>query len=123
MKMMNHYLKGIGWILGSFVVFLILLSFCYYVNLFSSSVISYLKLLFPMISMMLGGIFIGRRSKQKGWLEGIKLALVPLVLFFLLSYLGFGISLNLKMFFYQLILLLSCIFGSILGINRQKTPK
>lgn len=123
MKMMNHYLKGIGWILGSFVVFLILLSFCYYVNLFSSSIISYLKLLFPMISMMLGGIFIGRRSKQKGWLEGIKLALVPLVLFFLLSYLGFGISLNLKMFFYQLILLLSCIFGSILGINRQKTPK
>jgi len=123
MKMMNHYLKGIGWILGSFVVFLIILSFCYYVNLFSSSIISYLKLLFPMISMMLGGIFIGRRSKQKGWLEGIKLALVPLILFFLLSYLGFGISLNLKMFFYQLILLLSCIFGSILGINRQKTPK
>ncbi len=123
MKMMNRYLRGIGFILGSFVIFLILLSLGYYMNLFSSNVVSYLKLLFPVLSMMLGGFFIGKRSKQKGWLEGIKLGILPLVLFFLLSYLGFGIGLNLKMFFYQLILLLSCIFGSILGINRQKTPK
>lgn len=120
---MNRYLRGIGFILGSFVIFLILLSLGYYLNLFSSNVVSYLKLLFPVLSMMLGGFFIGKRSKQKGWLEGIKLGILLLVLFFLLSYLGFGIGLNLKMFFYQLILLLSCIFGSILGINRQKTPK
>jgi len=121
MNNIKTYLKGISLILGSFFIFVILLTFLYYFNIIPSSVMPYLKLIFPFISMVMGGILIGLNSKEKGWLEGIKLAIFPLVLFFLLSYLGFDIGFNLKMFFYLLILLLSCIFGSILGINKKKS--
>lgn len=70
------------------------------------------------MSMLIGGIYIGTKATKKGWLEGIKVGLEIIVLFFLLSYLGFDCGISFKTVVYYLILLASATLGSMIGISR-----
>ena len=54
------------------------------------------------------------------YLEGVKIAIVSIVILFLLSYAGLGNKPNLSLLIYYLIIFISCIFGSIVGINKSK---
>ena len=82
--------------------------------------LKYFKLILIVLSFFIGGSYIGRKAQNKGYLEGIKIAVVSIVILFLLSYAGFGNKPNLSLLIYYLIIFLSCIFGSIIGINKSK---
>ena len=78
-------------------------------------------MIIPIVSLLAGGFYIGKHSKENGWLEGLKIGLIFLVILFLLSYLGFQEGMHLKTWIYYLIILISSILGSMIGINKKKT--
>lgn len=103
--------------LGFFSMLLTLLG---YFNITSSKITEYLILFLTMVSLFIGGFFLGKKCEQKGWLEGIKIGSMVIFLFFLISYLGFDQGLNVKVCIYYLILLVSSILGSMIGINKKE---
>ena len=118
------YLKNLGitflWIIGSILVFTFIITFFNYFNIISDKIISIFKILIPIISLFIGGIQIGKRSKNKGWLEGLKLGLIFSIFLLIFNFLAFSTSFKLKYLLFYLIIIISSIFGSMIGINRKK---
>ncbi len=88
-----------------------------YLNIISYKIIKILKFIIPIIATISGGFIIGKHSEKNGWLSGLKLGLIFLILLILFNLLGFQHKLQLKNFIYYLILLISTIIGSMIGIN------
>ncbi len=112
------YLKSLLYIFISILIFTLLISSLSYFNLLGSA-LKYFKLIAIIVSMLIGGIFLGKQSSNKGYLEGIKIGVIVIFILFLLSYLGFDKNINLERIIYYLIILISSIFGSIIGINKK----
>ena len=119
-----NYLKKVGisllYIIGIILVTTFLITILNYFNIISGMALTISKILICIISLFVGGVVIGRRSSKKGWLEGLKLSLIFLVLLILFNYLGLGNTPQLKNLIYYLIIIVSCSFGSIIGINKKK---
>ena len=114
------YLKTLAYILIPILVLNILLASLYYFNILKDGNINYFKLLIVAISMLIGGIYIGTKTSQKGWLEGLKVGTFVIILLFIISYLAFDTGFNLKNMLYYFIMLASSILGSMIGINKRK---
>ena len=97
------YLKVLIYILAPVLILNFILSLLYYFNLIGSGIINYLKLFVATISMLIGGIYIGRRTSKNGWLEGLKVGAEVIVLFFIVSYLAFDKGINIKTIIYYFI--------------------
>ena len=119
------YAKNLGFsllfIIGSLIILTLLLTFFNYFNLFSNGLVSTFKIIIPIISLFAGGFFIGKKSSKKGWLEGLKLSLIFTIILILFNLLGLGNKLELKNILYYLIIIISCIFGGMLGINKNNS--
>lgn len=119
-----NYLKKLGisllWIISTILILTFIITFFNYFNIISDKVISIFKILIPVIALFIGGIQIGKRSKSKGWLEGIKLGLIFSVLLIIFNFLAFNDSFKLKYLLFYLIIIISSILGSMIGINRKK---
>ncbi len=119
-----NYIKNIGisllYIIGVILVSTLLITVFNYFNIISGSSLSISKILICIISLFIGGFIIGRRSSKKGWLEGLKLSLIFLVIIMIFNYLALGNAPQIKNIIYYLIIITSCIFGSIIGINSKK---
>lgn len=117
------YLKKVGisliYIIGIILVSTFLITILNYFNIISGTFLTITKILICVTSMFVGGFIMGRRSSNKGWLEGIKLSLIFMVLLILFNYLGLGISPKIKNLLYYSIIIVSCILGSIIGINKK----
>jgi len=111
------YLKSVLWIIIPLLILSLLFSLLYYVNIFNDRIFEYIKIFTPIISLFLGGMYLGKNSKQNGWLEGLKLGGVIILILFMISYLGLGYGFSLKRILYYLILLLTTVFGSMFGIR------
>ena len=65
-----NYLKNLGisflWIICTILVLTFIITFLNYFNIISDKIISIFKILIPIISLFIGGIQIGKRSKNKG---------------------------------------------------------
>ena len=120
--MIMNYLKSLLWCFGILIISSIVITIFNYFNILPNA-LKYFKLILIVLSFFIGGRYIGRKAQNKGYLEGIKIAVVSIVILFLLSYAGFGNKPNLSLLIYYLIIFLSCIFGSIIGINKSKKEK
>lgn len=120
-------LKKIGISLIFTISFLIGLTFIFsflnYINFLGDGIFKFIKILIPIISIFIGGFLIGKKSVSKGWLEGIKYGLIILFLMFLVSIIFFRNNLNIKIIFYYIILLLTSITSSMIGISFRKIDK
>lgn len=114
------YLKVLIYIIVPILLLNIFLSVLYYFNLINTNIINYLKLFIVALSMLIGGIYIGKKSTKKGWLEGLKVGLEIIVILFIISYLAFDIGITIKTLIYYFILLSSSTLGSMIGINKIK---
>ena len=107
---------GIFWliILGGTLILTIL----NYFNLVPSKVLSILKLLLPILSIFIISYKLGKQSEKNGYLEGLKVGGLIVLLFFILVLLLDKFMV--KSLLYYLILILSAIMGSMIGINKRK---
>lgn len=78
-----------------------------------------IKILIPIIALFIGGIIIGKNSKNKGWFEGFKYGIIVIVIMFLISFLFSNNFFNIKRIIYYLILIFISILGSMIGINKN----
>ncbi len=119
-----NYLKNIsisiGFIIFSLIILILFTTILNYFNIIGSSLCNTLKLLTPIISLFIGGFYIGRNSNQKGWLEGLKLSIIFLIILILFQYLAFDNKFEVKNILYYIIISISCVFGSIIGINKKR---
>ena len=63
------------------------------------------------------------KVKKKGFLEGIILGLIFIVLMVLIKIILFENTFNLSTFIYYLILLLTSLFGGMIGVNKKEGKK
>ena len=117
-----NYVKKVGvtliYIIGIILILTFISTFFNYINLFNNSVINIIKIIIPIISMLIGGFIIGKKTGKKGWLEGLKLSLIFIIILTIFNYLAFNHKISLKTIIYYLILIISTIFGSIIGVNK-----
>ena len=97
------------------LVLLFFITTIYYFNLITMKTFSILKLLVILISTFITSFLLGTKTKNKGYLEGIKQSLILIVIFLIPTIITSNF--NLKVFIYYLIILITGSLGSMIGIN------
>lgn len=117
------YLKGLLYIFITLLIFSLILSTLNYFDILGKNVINFLQIFTIILSMFIGGFHVGKNSSNKGYLQGLKIGGIALAILFLLNYLGFGKSFSVEIILFYLIVLISSITGSVIGINKNKDAK
>lgn len=119
MKNLKTTLKyGVISILTIFVL-LFLVGTLYYFDIISSGTVNYLRL-FIILSVLFGTSFIlGKNTKKNGYLEGMKFGIFDILIFLIISVIFFRSDFKLRIILYYIILLITSVLGSMIGINRS----
>ena len=119
MKTIKKYFKNLLWLILSITISILILTSLYYFNIINSTAMSYLKIIIILINVYVHSYLIGKKSSKKGYLEGIKLSL-SLILFFILLSIIMLAPIKINSFIYYLIIIITAILGSSMGINKSK---
>lgn len=114
------YLKALLYMFISIVIFSFMLSTLNFFDIVGTGTMNVFQIISIIISMFIGGFFIGKNSNNKGYLQGIKIGGIALAILFLLNYLGFDNGFSLSRVLFYLIVMISSIAGSVVGINKNK---
>jgi len=114
--MLKNYLKSYAYLFGSILILTIILSVFNYFFVFSTKVI---KILIPIISILIASIVLGKNTKSKAYLEGIKFTSLYIILSVILSLITKN-PFSFKLILSYLLILLSGVVGSMIGINLNK---
>lgn len=117
------YIKNLGksflYIIGFILVLTFIVTLLSYFNIIGSKVLSILEITILCLSLFVGGFIIGKKSLKKGYLEGLKLSGIFLIILLLFNFLAFDQTFKISDLIFYLIITLSSIFGSTLGINKK----
>lgn len=113
------YLKCLGIIFIPILVLGIIYTSFYYFDIMGNNVFKWLSLITMILSLFIGCMYLGKKSKSKGWFEGLKIGLGISIIYFLISFLGFE-SFSIKNIIYYLVIILTSMFGSMFGIGNVK---
>lgn len=117
MKLKN-YLKGLLFFFIPFIILLLIIHTFYYFDIFSNQIMKYLKIIIILISSLVSGFYIGYTSNNKGYINGLKLSLIIIILFFISNL--FIAKFKFITLIYYLIISLVIIIGSMIGINKKE---
>lgn len=118
LKKTLNYLKFIS----IFLIIELMLSFIMsLLNLFgvSSGITTIILLVSNIILFFILNYFNALKMKKKGFLEGIILGLIFIILMFLIKIILFDNKVNIATFIYYLILFITSIFGGMFGVNKK----
>ena len=118
MKYLKNIIFSLGIVISVLFVFAFIITILSYFNILSDTITSIFKMLIPIISVLISGIFMGINSTKKGWLEGLKLGILICILLFLFNLLGLNKFKINQLLFYG-ILIFTSIVGSIIGISKK----
>lgn len=121
MDNVKNYLIAIGYFLLVVAVFAIILTIFNYYDIVTNKLFKVVKVLIPSLALFIGGYKVGNNANKKGYIEGIKLSLIVIVLLFMFSYLGFNASFSISLILYYIILIISSMLGAMIGINKKIT--
>lgn len=117
------YLKKISLnLLYTFIFFIILsllLTTFNYFNIINYNILAIGKIIIPILTLAFAGLLMGKSTTKNGWLEGLKISLI--IIFFIIIGILILDEFTSKKITFLLILIISGIFGSILGINTKNT--
>ncbi len=114
---MKNYLKSYAYLFVIIFSLTILLSI---INYFSNKELYIFKILIPIIGIFISAIILGKKSKNKAYIEGTKYGLIYMLFSIIISYPILHNSFNIKNIIYYLVVIFSSIIGSMLGINIKK---
>ena len=118
MKYLKKLLKGFLFTIISFLLLTFIFTILNYFNIINIKIMEVFKIIIPLFSLALGGYIMGKGSEKNGWLEGLKIGLI-IVLLILIGNLIFSPKLILKDFIFYILLLMSSMLGGMFGINRK----
>ena len=108
------------YIVSSILVLTFLFTLINYFNVINDKTMSIFKIIIPIISLFIGGIYLGLNTKFKGFCNGLKLGLVFIFIMIILN-IVFISNFEFKNILYYLILLITTTLGSMIGINIKKS--
>ena len=109
------YVKSLIIFLSSIVIIPIFLTIF---DLFKIETNKIIVIIIGAILMFIIGLLMGKKSESRGYLNGLLLSVISILILVLLS-LIFRFSLNINSLIYYVILILSTVIGSVLGINKK----
>lgn len=111
--MLKSYLKSYIYLFTSIIILTIFLSI---INYFFNIPVKVIKLLIPIISIIISTIILGKNTKSKAYLEGIKFTSLYIILSIIISIITKN-TFSFKLILCYILLLISGIIGSMIGIN------
>lgn len=119
-----NYLKKLGisfiYIISTILIITFAITVLNYFNIIADNMISIFKILVPIISLFIGGFYIGKKSNKNGYFEGIKLGVFFSLFLIIFNFLAIDNSFKLKYLLFYLIIIISSMLGSMVGINKRK---
>ncbi|MDD2435842.1 MAG: TIGR04086 family membrane protein [Bacilli bacterium] len=104
---------------GIILGFTLLITLFNYFNILSYKVVVVFKIIIPVLSLFVGGFILGKKSSNKGWLEGLKYGILVIVIFSIINYIFLKTGFKIQDLIYYLILIMSGTFGSMVGISNK----
>lgn len=120
MKYLKNVSISILYIIISILILTFITTLFSYFNIIGEKTVSIFKIIVPIISLFIGGFYIGKRSTKKGWFEGLKLGLIFIILLIIFEFLALDISFKGRNILYYIIIIISSMFGSMIGISMKK---
>ena len=117
------YLKSLLYTIISILIFTIIITTLNYFNLISGKLLNILQILSMIISVIIGGYYLGKTSSSKGYIQGLKIGLIILTILIPLNLFILKTPFKISIIIFYIIILISSILGSILGINKKKKDK
>ena len=119
MKKYKSILKNSGWFILSIIIYLFIITTLAHFNIFSYKTVSVLSFIFMCILFMISGFKLGKKSQKRGYLSGLFIGTINIVIILLLALILKSIP-NIKSLIYFAVLLLSSTRGGMFGINKKK---
>lgn len=119
MKYLKKLLKNLLYTFLFFAIFSLLLTTFNYFNIINYQTLAIGKIIIPILSLGLGGLLMGKNATKNGWLEGLKISIIIVII--LIAFTSIIGEFSPKKITFFLILIIAGIFGSILGINTKNT--
>lgn len=116
--MIIKYLKCFGILLLSIIIPIFILTIFNYFEVFSNNIIDILKLVITLISILINSFYLGKSSKSKGYIEGLKFGIL-FIIFISLFNLIFINEFSLKIIIYYLLIIITSMVGATIGINKK----
>lgn len=120
---MNFFINAIKpfiYILSSIITLTAIVTLLNFFDIFNETTLNISKIIIIIVSLIIGGFLVGKKSPNKGWLAGLKLSLVFIIFILLFNFLALGYFVQLSDLIYYFIIIISTIFGSMIGINTKK---
>lgn len=115
MNTFYKYIKSLIIFLSSIVIIPIFLTIF---NLLKLKTNRIMIIIIGAILMFIIGLILGRQSESKGYLNGLLLSVITILILVITS-LIFRFPLNINTLIYYVILAITTIFGSMIGINKK----
>ena len=115
---MFNYLKSSLYTLGILLISTILITLLNYFNILHGTILNILYFIIPIISVMVGSFMLGKTSSKKGYMEGLKYAILWSIIFLIINI--FTKELNLTSIIFFIVLILLSMLASIIGINKKR---
>lgn len=119
MKYVKYYgmtlLTFLGFLLGGCVI----ISLLYYL-LLPTKIVNIFSFLYTILLFFIFGYKGGRKTENRGFLEGLKIGLLLFAVLFLFNIILFQTKFHIIRIFYYLALLFASVVGATIGINRKK---
>ena len=119
MKYFNKIGFSILYIIITLLLLTLITTIFNYFNLIIDSAISIFKIMILIISFIIGGIITGKKSRKKGYNEGLKLGGIVSFILIILNYLALNSQFKSKHILFYTIIIISCMFGSMIGIKKN----
>ena len=122
MKYLKKLSLNILYTIILFITLSLLLTAFNYFNIINYQTLAICKIIIPILSLFFAGLLMGKKATKNGWLEGLKISLIIIAIMTIFTLITQSFTPKILTFF--LILILSGIFGSIIGIiNIKPRPK
>lgn len=118
--MLKNYGKSLLSILINVVVLTIITTVFQYFEIIKGDVLSVFKIIIPIISILIGSFILGRNSNKLGYVEGLKLGGIVVLIFLIIGYLILRKTFKPIVILYYVIILICSMLGSMIGINTKK---
>ena len=119
MNYIKNIFKSFAYIIGSILILTLITTLLNYFDIINNKILNIINFIIPLFSLALGGYIIGKNSTKNGWLEGVKIGIIFVIIILILN-LIFIHNINFKDLIFYCLLILSSIIGSIIGINKKE---
>ena len=114
----KYFLKSILIIIISLFISSLLINILYYFDIINNNTVKYFKMFLSIFSFFISGLYIGKKSISKGYINGLKLSLIMVIMFIILSLIFNNIKVS--RIIYYLIMTTCITFGAMIGISKNE---